>query len=199
MRKPDGNLAFKVTWVYGQGGPFTTACTADGRDINIRRLKRVWCKEERCPCKQRGKGEPPVRLFLDKPCYDANIFREWRFGGGTFHNGEKKDTPRKILSAKVGKIAFYTTRHKDMTEDERIVCGAFRIGEITEVRGETIVVASAEGPHLKVDNFSKAPRYWEFHKQPTGPAWRTGLFRYVPDSEVAELLAALQKVAVDCR
>jgi hypothetical protein len=31
------NVAFKVTWVYGEDGPWTTPCTPEGRRISIRR------------------------------------------------------------------------------------------------------------------------------------------------------------------
>jgi len=138
----EGNLAFKVTWVYGADGPFTTSCTPAGRDINIRRQKRVWCSEEACPCNEvlkRGNTEPPVPVSGDRPSYDANIFREWRFGGGTFHHGRKRNTPIKIRHAKLGKFAFFTSRERQMKEEHRRVIGGFQIGEIKDVGGRALL------------------------------------------------------------
>ncbi len=99
--------------------------------------------------------------------------------------------PIRIKHARLGKLVFYTTRRKDMKEAERIVVGAFRIGEILDVRGESVVTASPHGALLRVRNFDEAPHFWDFHKQPAGPRWNTGLFRYLADAEADELLSAL--------
>lgn len=86
-----------------------------------------------------------------------------------------------------------------MREEHRLVIGAFKIGEVVDVEGESVVIASTEGPHLKVTDFSKAPTFWDFHRQAAGPKWGAGLFRYISDSEAAALLGALEAVAVDVR
>ena len=198
--KIDGNVAFKVTWVYGQKGPFTAPCTAKGRHINIHDSKKGWCSQPECRCNQAfhgGNTDPPVAISQDGPCMDVHIFTAWRFGGGTSHTGTQKGLKRKIKYAKAGRIAFYTTRDNNMNEEQRLVIGAFRIGTLADKKGETIVIAAGNGPHLRVADLSRAPRFWDFHKQPGGPSWRTGLFRYISDTEAAELLKALQDVALE--
>jgi len=79
-----------------------------------------------------------------------------------------------------------------------VVIGAFRIGQIKVGQsGETVVLAVADGPHLRVvGDFSKVPAFWDFHRQASGPRWRSGLLRYLSDSDAEKLLKALEEVAV---
>src|SRR6266436_3326732 len=51
-KRHDGNVAFKVTWVYGKSGPFGSPCTSDGRKINIHLDKRPWCSQKECLCNE---------------------------------------------------------------------------------------------------------------------------------------------------
>lgn len=44
------NVAFKLNWVYGADGPFTTPCTPEGWLINIIREGKVWCNQPECAC-----------------------------------------------------------------------------------------------------------------------------------------------------
>ena len=93
--KYDGNVAFKVTWVYNtQVGDFNAPCDPQGRLINIAKEKKVWCshdldptveEDEACACKILYDKGNRVR-YMPKdfggwkfPCYDAEIFYEWRF------------------------------------------------------------------------------------------------------------------------
>jgi hypothetical protein len=120
------------------------------------------------------------------------IFREWSFSGGTFHHGPKKDTPIKIRHAKPGKLAFFTTKRFGMPEEDRIVIGCFKISVIAPTPAGEPFVISDPGTRICVRNFGKAPRFWKFHKQSSGPRWGTGLFRYLPNSEAMELYDALK-------
>jgi hypothetical protein len=192
----DGNVAFKVTWVYGQEGPFTTPCTAEGRDTNIRLEKKVWCSQPECPCNEawrRGNRAGPVEPV---PCYDADIFRRWRFGGGVYHHGPRKDTPIHMWFVKPGKLAFFTSRNIEMAERDRIVIGCFEIDEIVDQEGWGHMALSKPASRIRVADLSKAPRFWDYHKQRGGPRWGTGLFRYLPDTEAKRLRTALERVGV---
>jgi len=191
----DGNVAFKVTWVYGQQGPFTTPCTAEGRETNIR-LKKVWCSQPECPCNEAWRKGNRAGPVTPVPCYDANIFIEWQFGGGSFHHGPRKGQPIQIRFAKRGKLAFFTSRRVDMREQDRIVVGCFEIDDISAKQGWGHVATSKPGSRIEVVDLSKAPRFWDFHKQAGGPRWGTGLFRYLQDGEAKKLCEALERLGV---
>jgi len=58
----DGNVALNVTWVYGKDGPFTSPCTPQGREVNIR-SRRVWRRVfEAIPSKSFGLNYDPSHL-----------------------------------------------------------------------------------------------------------------------------------------
>ncbi len=196
----DGNVAFKVTWVYGKKGPFTTPCTSEGRDINIRLAKKPWCSSEGCPCNERWREErtrgvilPPVDQVV---CYDAGIFKEECFGGGYFHHGPKTGQPIMIRHAKPGRMAFLTTKNHEMDEADRIVIACYQIREVEfEPENWGCRLLSWPKSFVRIKDFSKAPRYWKFREQAAGPIWGTGLFRYVTDAEAEALKAAVLEAA----
>jgi len=196
----DGNVAFKVTWVYGQDGPFTTPCTPEGRHINIKQRKATWCRQSDCPCKQlydAGNESPYDRTTLDRwPCYDSAIFDKWSFGGGRFHGESRGGEPIPFKNFRLGKLAFFTTRHHGMGEEDRIIIGCYRIDKSVSDPDFDILVAAAGDFCLRVEDFEKAPKFWAFHKQAGKPHWGTGLFRYLPDEEAEAMLEAVQAVAV---
>jgi len=110
----DGNVAFKVTWVYGQNGPFTSPCTPAGRDINIRRQKKVWCSQPENPCNQLfQRGNKGLLAAKEYPCIDAVIFTRWSFGGGVYHTGARQGNPIPLNHVRPGKLAFFTSRNID--------------------------------------------------------------------------------------
>lgn len=193
---PDGNIAFKVTWVYGEKGPFTSPCAPEGRDINIRLQKKTWCRQPQCPCYKLYKtGNLGLLAADEEPCYDAVIFKHWCFGGGMYHTGSRKGQPIPLKYAKPGKLAFFTSRRHDMTEDQRIIIGCFEIGrvELDDEGGVLVVAEKSSG--IKVPNFDHAPRFWDFHAQKGGPRWKTGLFRYLSDQEAQAMYRAVKEAA----
>ncbi|HUK56534.1 MAG TPA: hypothetical protein VLY20_07735 [Nitrospiria bacterium] len=195
--KPDGNIAFKVTWVYGEKGPFATPCTPKGREHNIAEEKKVWCSQKTCDCYKLYSQGNKDRLDLNRngwPCYDSAIFDKWGFGGGVYHNGPKKDQDIQIRYFKEGKLAFFTSRHHDMNEANRIIVGCFRIAGYQYDSDFDHKMLVAGDLKLRVKDFNQGPRYWKFHKQRGGPRWGTGLFRYIPDTEAQAMLKALEKV-----
>jgi hypothetical protein len=193
----DGNVAFKVTWVYGKYGPFTAPCTPQGREINIRKMKRVWCSQPECPCfrlYERGNQES---LPTDEmPCYDSMIFEKWSFSGGVYHHGDKKGEPIPFKYFQPGKLAFFTSRNQDMIEAERIIIGCYEIaGAEFDTDFEGIVAAPQKGTEIRINNFQYAPRFWDFHRQNGPPRWGTGLFRYLSDQEAKAMHQAIVEVA----
>jgi hypothetical protein len=194
-----GNVAFKVTWVYGETGPFASPCTPTGRRINIQRRRVTWCRQPECPCRQlfdAGNTEPYDRDKEYWPCYDSAIFDKWSFGGGRFHGETRKGQKIPFKNFRLGKLAFFTTRRHDMEEEDRVVIGCYRIAKAITDPDFDMLVAAAGDFKLRVRDFDQAPRFWEFHRQKGEPHWGTGLFRYLPDEEASALLEAVQKVAV---
>lgn len=194
----DGNVAFKVTWVYGPKGPFTGPCTAKGREINIVRERKVWCSDEGSKCAQILRaGNIGVLPTGHLPCYDVAIFEDWSFGGGFFHNGERRGQPMSINHVRPGRSAFFTAKRYDMEERDRIVIGFFEIGEFDRNADPDggVVVTSVPSSRVRLRDIERAPRFWDFHTQNGPPRWGTGLFRYLPDCEALRLRDAIKAAA----
>jgi len=196
----DGNVAFKVTWVYGEKGrPFASACTSEGREINSRLLKKTWCTQPQNNCYKvlkTNNRRPPVEIDeSDIPCYDAVVFRWWAFASGVFHHGAKRGQPIPMRFVRPGKLAFLTSRNHEMSERNRLVIGCFRISEVCDEDGSVWAVSEPGPDRIRVTDLSRAPRYWDYHKQTGGPRWGTGLFRYLPDTEAQRLFLAVHKAA----
>jgi hypothetical protein len=201
---PDGNLAFKVTWIHGSNGPFSSPCSAVGRKINIVDEPRVWCSQQSCPCAQIYFGHKNVgdywqyhnqNDFDDWPCYESMVFIRWQFGAGIFHNGSNVGNAIPIKHWRRGKFAFLTSREPGKSESERRIIGCFSMDRMTK-HPDWGNVLHAGSIKLKSANFSNAPLFWNHHHQPSGPRWNTGLFRYLPDHEAKSMLQALKAVSL---
>ena len=202
-RLPDGNIAFKVTWVYGSQGPFTSPCTPAGRHINIVSDPRVWCSQQSCACwkiyhRNGNSGDYWTyhnRADLDQwPCYDTLVFVRWQFGSGIYHHGPNKGNAIPIKHCRPGKLAFFTSKQTDEPEAERRIIGCFSIAGMTQDPDWGHVI-HAGNIRLRASNLSHAPLYWKLHRQAKGPRWNTGLFRYVSDQEAHAMLNALLLVS----
>ena len=112
-----GNVAFKVTYVYGNKGAFTSPCTPQGREINIEKLQKVWCGQPQCECNKAFRaGNTRILSSTPAPCYDSVIFRDWAFAGGVWHNGPRKNQPIPLRQVIPGKYAFFTRLGKPDTD-----------------------------------------------------------------------------------
>jgi hypothetical protein len=190
--RPDGHVAFKVTWVYGKTGPFTSPCTSKGRETNIRIEQKVWCSQRENRCYKAyvaGNTRGPVS---GSPCYDVDAFREWEFGGGVRHNGARRGQPIPLRFAKVGQLAFLTSRDVDAKEADRLVLGFF---EITKLTGGNTWVSGGKGERVPNSSLRNAPRFWKFYRQSGPPQWGSGLFRYLSDGQAMRLKDAVMKAA----
>src|SRR5436309_3423056 len=139
--RPDGNIAFKVTWVYGDNGPFSSPCSPRGREINIDQDPRVWCSQPACPCYEiyhRKSNKGDYWSHYNKtgpdpyPCYDSAVFTGWKFGTGIYHHGRKKNKPIPIKHWKPGKLAFLTSKKSGEPESARKIIGCFSIARMTQ-------------------------------------------------------------------
>ena len=108
-----------------------------------------------------------------------------------YHNGPKRDELIPMVNAKAGKLAFLTSRRFGEPEARRIVIASYEIDRVEFESWGSIAAFSKSGTWVTSSDFSKAPLYWEFQTQSTGPSWGTGLFRYLKDSAAQKLQAAV--------
>ena len=200
MAVPDGNIALKLTWIESTNGPFASPCSPQGRELNIIDNPRVWCSHGDCPCyeiyhQHNNAGDywqyHNKSDFDDWPCYEAMVFRRWQFGTGIYHNGSNVDQSIPIKHWRPGKFAFLTSRQPGKPEAERRIIGCFDMDRMTTDPhwGNVLHAGSVK---LKAANFSNAPPYWRYHRQPSGPRWNTGLFRYISDAEARQMFVAVK-------
>ena len=191
------NIAFKCTYNNGNEGVyvgFEGACSDEIIKNNIVN-SRAWCNNEDCDCKHyydRGfKGARPKY-----PCYESCLFIDWEYGAGWDHNGVRGNVHRRILGTDEGKIAIITTRFPGDSEADRKIVGLYRIGNVsTEEGAESMVSADDEFrirfPAEEVNELF----FWDFYKNENSNncTWSQGLFRYMTDLKVAQILLAVRK------
>ena len=125
----------------------------------------------------------------DDCCYESRALIDCNFGAGWDHGPHGEPIhPRKIKSAKRGKIALLTTQPPD--SQHRLIVGAFKIIKLVEDPGkETFLYGDKET--VLDDMLKYGIRFWNYHKNPRNPdsqAWSTGLFRYVSDIAIFGIL-----------
>jgi len=192
------NLAFKCTYNDADEGVyvgFNGTCSTDNIIRNIK-AGRVWCSNEQCPCRifyDNGfKGESP-----EFPCYESQLFNQWRFGGGTYHHGNRAGTPIKIHQAEVGKIAILTTLFPNSEEKDRKIIGLFKIDRVEDSE-QTLVHADKDYrirlPLEEVNQLS----FWNYYSVGGDrPRWGTHLFRYLTDEGIVAILTDLRSTIRD--
>jgi hypothetical protein len=100
-RKPDGNIAFKVTYVdSGWNG----VCSDKLYQYNI--VHRVWCKEQDPECRAPEYRNPTLLDLENYPCLDSIAMKTLHFQSGYFHNGPREWQPIRCLQAMRGKLVF---------------------------------------------------------------------------------------------
>lgn len=195
MNGHDGNVAFKCT--YNDGGDrgfvgFGGTCSNGNILRNVKEQRR-WCSHEVNACRQfcdNGfRGQRPRH-----PCDESHIIDRWRFGPGTDLVEDGVGEPRSIPHAQEEKVVLLTTRHPERdSEPERIVFGVYKIvGISAEANGEIFLQGSADSAIRLSETAAFALPYWRFKTHPNGgPAWGTGLFRYISDQEVTNFIHAM--------
>jgi len=192
------HIAFKCT--YNNGGEdiyvgFQGTCSEDIIKWNIEH-GRIWCSQDDCECKKyyiRGfKGNKPI-----EPCYESVLFKKWEYGAGWYHTGKRKGTPIHISDVNVEDIVILTTRFPNDAEIDRKIIGLFKIAKI-ENRPETILIADKKYRIKLTIDIAKELYFWDYYNTSNGNAsWRTGLFRYLDDIQVGQILRDIMTVAKD--
>jgi len=194
------HVAFKCTYNDGGEGKlvgFCDMCSLDNIKRNIE-SGRVWCSQPECPCwryRERGfSGSPPVAL-----CYESTLFRDWRFGAGTYHHGPKKGQPKWIRDLDVGCVAILTTRFPQDEETDRKIIGLFRVGEVRS-EPETVVIADEECRVRLPLEEAKELYFWDYYQNPNSPdniTWGVHLFRYLTNAQVARIITDVKETVRD--
>jgi len=197
--KISGNIAFKCT--YNNGGKgiyvgFGGTCSDEIIKWNIDN-GRAWCQIENGQCKRyydNGfKGKRP-----NSPCYESLLFIDWEYGAGWDHYGVRGDMPRKILGAEEGKIAVITTLFPGDREEDRKIVGLYKIGDITPITDEDTetMIWADENYRIRLPEEEAIELYfWDFYKNKNSNKcfWGQGLFRYLSDVQVAQILKSVRE------
>ena len=175
-KKEDGNIAFKCNW---NDKGYKGICSDAAYRYNISQ-GRLWCTHQHGRCRSLVNAAS----VPNDCCYEARALLDCSFGAGWDHDEYGRlIRPRKIHSAREGKIALLTTEPPDA--QKRLIVGAFLIKKVWEDPGTETWVSGDKNMALD-DMLQYEIEFWKHHKNPSKPsstAWATGLFRY--DSEVA--------------
>ena len=194
MDEHDGNVAFKCNYNDGGHRGFDGTCSKKNIKRHVRAGRDIWCTHMDNRCRQFYENDFQG-IKPKHPCYESQIFENWKFGAGTYTTTKKFGLRKKIKHAKTGKVALLTTRHpRDDSEEKRIVFGIFKICRRDESDdGETLFAGNSEHAIRIPKAAARALPYWDFKKRPRSgePKWGSGLFRYISDQEVTNFLHAL--------
>lgn len=184
------NIAFKCT--YNNGGQglyvgFNGTCSDEVIKMNIKN-GRSWCGSKQCACRkyyENGfRGKAPI-----EPCYESRLFKNWEYGAGWDHSGKRGNVPRYIRKTEIGKIAIITTRFPGDNEENRRIVGLYKIGDIY-LDDDTMVKAD-EDYTIKIPlEEAKELYFWDYYRNEKDNlcSWYQGLFRYLTDEQVAQIL-----------
>jgi hypothetical protein len=192
----DGNIAFKVTW---NDRGWTNVCSPDAFHFNVVEKKTFWCCEQsRRPDNCQSSFWRGKVLSADLyPCYDAAALATLSFSPGWNHG---TNTPHVCKEAKVGKVALLTSRAPGEPEAERFIFAILLIARVrvegTDPPGVGTEFYEGDKSASIVLDRSSYVRFWDHYRNPRASsvmAWNTGLFRYVDDATLQEILAAVHK------
>jgi hypothetical protein len=184
-KKEDGNIAFKCNW---NDKHYKAPCSSDAYSFNIQQ-GRAWCNSSLNKCRQSGNKV----TLKDYPCYESIALKEMYFGAGWDHTGQRYQ-PRHIHSAKVGRMAILTTRPPGADEAERLVIGCLFINSLKDDPGEETKIIGNKTKSIEVDYDEVKVRFWDYYKNAGAEdiiLWASGLFRYVTDDTVLNILKGI--------
>lgn len=203
------NIAIKCNYCNGGCTPkqigYDGVCTDDIIRYNIEVEHRNWCTQPDSYCMQYYQGELS-REDLDSlcedggwVCYESQMLREWRAMAGMYTSGEKKGEPMKLRKVQNNSLAVLTTREPGTSEDQRIIFAVFLVDECDEgnTKDEGYVTTTSKFKIKLSATESHKLRFWKYHandKDPSVPAWASGLHRYFSDEEAAQILFDVARI-----
>jgi len=191
------HVAFKCTYNNGDEGVFVGFSGICSEDIIKRNIEsgRVWCSQKECECRKyydsSFKGERPS----GRVCYESVLFTDWEYGAGWYHTGRRAGTPKHLTEVGMGKIAVLTSCFPGDQDLDRKIIGLFKIGAIINEPGKETIVKADEKYRVRLPlDEAKELFFWDYYnKQP----WLSHLHRYLDDTQVAQILKALQETTKD--
>ena len=186
-KKEDGNIALKCNW---NDNGFKAPCNQQAYDFNILQ-GRAWCSSLENKCRN-FVGEATLGR---NPCYESIALKEMRFGAGWDHTGDRKK-PRRIHSVRQGRIAILTTRPPGVDETGRLIIGCLLINKVVDDPGlETLIFGDKE-KSIEIDYDRIKINFWDYYKNAGDESlilWASGLFRYIADKTVLNILTGINE------
>ena len=183
----DGNIAFKVTY---NDSDWSGICSPDVAKFNFE--NRTWCgiqgsNKDNCQSKYWKNTKPNHE---NAPCQDSAALLNFCFSPGFFHGPKHDNEPKRCIGAKMGKIAVFTSREPSSLEEERFIMAIGQINKIMTLEDdgyEEIYCDKKTGLFFLGAN---KPKFWKHYRNTNTDrvAWNTGLFRYLDDTTVRNIL-----------
>jgi hypothetical protein len=188
----DGNIAFKLTY---NDKNWNGVCSVKLYDYNYK--NRTWCgkqDEYGYNCQDEEFSNPKDLNENHSPCFESFALKTLSFSPGVSHGDIRRDTPYRCLNAKVGKIALFTSRTPDEIENERFILAIGVIDYIQTSEDREFEVYYIDKDTAIIFDKDNYPKFWKYYRNQNTDrvAWNTGLFRYVEDKTIRQLLLDLQ-------
>lgn len=187
-RRPHG-LAFKVT--YNDGGAcggligYRGVCSKPIIVRNVEVDRRTWCSDPKNECRQYCDGGRVGRRPKVGVCYESELLsrKPFRFWTGTYHTGQRVGEPIPIDAERLAKgdLVLLTTRAPERPEQDRIIFGCYRVGNVGVDERGNFVESDGTMDLVLPDDIARQCRYWEYQRRNRDGSthWGAGLFRYL--------------------
>ena len=187
-------FAVKCNYNNGDEGDLVGFNGVCSNDIIMRNIKKyTWCMQLECACnafyKKGFSGQHPK-----DPCLESRLFREWEFGAGHYHNGERKGQPKEARIEEGG-IALLTTRFPDDDiEENRRIIGFFKVTSLTNDIDEGTKFYADKSCRVRLPlEEARQLYFWEYYSvNSNSPKWGSGLIRYLTKEQTACVLYDLK-------
>ncbi|MFC1510053.1 hypothetical protein ACFL49_00115 [Candidatus Omnitrophota bacterium] len=181
-KEGDGNVAFKCNW---NDRNYMAPCSEEACEFNINEGRA------RCNILDRKCLEYPKEVTLDNcPCYESIALKEMYFAAG-WDQSKVKEQPRHIHSVRLNKMAILTTRPPGFEEKDRLIIACLFIERVEDDPGQETEIYGDKTKSLIIDYDKVKIRFWDYYKNAEAQdliLWASGLFRYVTDEAVLNIL-----------
>jgi hypothetical protein len=138
--------------------------------------------------------EGKLRTRPKNPCYESGLFKDWMYGSG--YAIQRDEKPFRIAHIQRGAIAVFTTLFPGDREEDRKIIGLFKIARIeNKQEGDTKVFADRRYRIRLPLEVAKELHFWDYYEiDAKEPKWGSGLFRYLDDVAVGQILRHIAEV-----
>jgi hypothetical protein len=184
-KKEDGNIALKCNW---NDKHYKAPCSLAAYNFNLLQ-GRAWCSSPSCKCRDYS-DEVSLKYH---PCYESIALKEMFFGAGWDHTGEINQ-PRHIHSVRQDRMAILTTRPPRADEKDRLIIGCLLIDSVVDDPGKETKIFGDASKSLEVNYNEIKVKFWDYYKNAGDEnliLWASGLFRYISDETVLNILRGI--------